>query len=163
MNRCIWTISTDLFHQFHQMLLYDMFAWLCVREHSFISRSNNTVEHKIILNPNQAKMWYAKFCFCFSHWVFNVYCILKCFFVIAYCETLFIFVLSLFCSPAHKHSHASKLLKTQMVMMMLITMRLSAPRMCVCCVCMSQWFQPCWAVTVAVAVAELQATPNSNL
>lgn len=35
-------------------------------------------------------------------------------FVIAYCEMLFILLLSLFrsCSPAHKHSEASRLLKT---------------------------------------------------
>lgn len=104
--------------------------------------------------PNRDKMWYAKCCFCFSHWVFNVYCILKCFLLLLIvkcylfsCSLVLSLSCSCFCSPAHKHK--------QTMLMMMITVRLVTPRVrarvCVCAVCSSDFNLVRQSVAVAVA------------
>lgn len=56
--------------------------WICFINSTECSRPIRTQNSK----PKSGQNVICKICFCFSHWVFNVYCILKRFFVIAYCS-----------------------------------------------------------------------------
>lgn len=59
----------------------------------------------------------CKICFCFSHWVFNVYCILNCFLLL-----LFILFSHSFAHP-HTNIHMHFISRKQTVMVMMITLR----------------------------------------
>lgn len=72
MIRCIWAMNG-----FALSILPNV--W---HKHSFTPRPIRTQNSK----PKSGQNVICKICFCFSHWVFNVYCILKRFFVIAYCS-----------------------------------------------------------------------------